>query len=190
MLFTTLPAQTAIRLMIVLPPILAALALYVFCRIEGMPRIAGFCGGAALLGLTTPDAVLLRPPFEATLLYAMTTLACAAWLLRARRPLARASALVAFGISYSQAISAHLSLGLLEVTLLAGGYLLVKLIPMLRGSGRRETLRIAGLAAGVAVATVLICAGPLLPRLALISRTESRPGVRPRVACRTRPGRP
>jgi hypothetical protein len=171
-LFTALPAHTAIKLMIALPPILASLALYAFCRIEGMPRIAGFCGGAALLGLTTPDAVLLRPPFEATILYAMTTLACAAWLLRARRPLARAGALVAFGLSYSQAISAHLSLGLLEVTLLAGGYLLVKVVPALRGADLREALRTLGLAAMVALATVLICAGPLLPRLALITRTN------------------
>jgi len=171
-LFTALPAHTAIRLMIVLPPILAALALYAFCRIEGMPRIAGFCGGAALLGLTTPDTMLVRPPFEGTLLYAMTTLACAAWLLRARTPLSRVCALVAFGLSYSQAISAHLSLGLLEVTLLTGGYLLVKVIPVLRGRGGREILRAAGLAAGVVLATALISAGVLLPRLALIPRTN------------------
>ena len=63
-LFTALPAHTAIRLMMVLPPMLAALALYAFCRIEGMPRIAGFCGGAALLGLTTPETMLVRTPFE------------------------------------------------------------------------------------------------------------------------------
>ena len=175
-LFTALPAHTAIKLMVVLPPLLAALALYAFCRIEGMPRIAGFCGGAALLGLTTPEAVLLRTPFESTLLYAMTTLACAAWLLRARRTVTRACALVAFGLSYSQAISAHLSLGLLEVTLLTGGYLLVKVIPALRGQGRREILRAAGLAAGLALATVLISAGVLLPRLALISRTDLAQG--------------
>lgn len=171
-LFTALPAHTAVRLMVVLPPILAALALYAFCRIEGMPRIAGFCGGAALLGLTTPEAMLVRPPFEGTLLYAMTTLACAAWLLRTRRPLQRVCALIAFGLSYSQAISAHLSLGLLEVTLLVGGYLLVKVIPVLREERGRELLRPAGLAAGVIAATVLISAGPLLPRLALVSRTN------------------
>jgi hypothetical protein len=175
-LFTALPSHTAIKLMVVLPPLLAALALYAFCRIEGMPRLAGFCGGAALLGMTTPEAVLLRTPFEATLLYAMTTLACAAWLLRARRTVWRACALTAFGLSYSQAISAHMSLGLLEVTLLTGGYLLVKVIPVLRGQGRREVLRVAGLAAGLALATVLISAGVLLPRLALISRTDLSQG--------------
>lgn len=175
-LFTALPAQTAIKLMVVLPPLLASLALYAFCRIEGMPRLAGFCGGAAVLGMTTPEAVLLRTPFEATLLYAMTTLACAAWLLRAERTLWRACALIAFGLSYSQAISAHMSLGLLEVTLLTGGYLIVKVAPTLRGRGSRDLLRTAGLAAGLALATVLISAGVLLPRLALISRTELSQG--------------
>src|SRR5438105_73269 len=66
-LFSTLGCATALRMFIVVQPILAGLGLYWFLRTEGLHRVAATAGGLSLAMLFATSNVGLSLPFDATL---------------------------------------------------------------------------------------------------------------------------
>src|SRR6266513_5581534 len=83
-LFSTLGCGTALRMFVLLQPLLAGLGLYWFLRTEGLHRVAATAGGVSLAMLIASSNVGLSLPFDATLAWTPLVLVGAGRYLRAR----------------------------------------------------------------------------------------------------------
>ena len=165
LLFALFSCGFAIRLMIVLQPILAGLGVYWFLRGEGVSRPASTVGGLTLaLGLAG-SKIPLAIPFSASLAWTALALAACSRYLRATDSSRRFLWLVATGVAWGQIAAAHLSVGLLMGT--------VALSLFVAGKTWKSELRQAGRAVALlAVSLPLVNLAYFLPRLAYAPRTS------------------
>ena len=175
-LFTALPCDVAIRVMIVLQPALAGLGVYWFARSEGLSRPAATVGGLALsLGLTASRLVLFLP-FPSSLAWTAVLLATCSRYVRARSWPSRLGWLLLSALSWGQLAGAHFSQGMVVGTGAAVAYLIGATVRNMRSGEWRigEAARSLGL---LVVALPLVNLAFLLPRLAYLPGTSFLTGA-------------
>jgi hypothetical protein len=170
-LFTILPCDPAMRLMIVSLPILAGLGLYWFLRIEGSSRSAATVGGLALaLGMSGAELVTSLP-FAGTLAWTSLGLAAAARYVRAGTWASRMAWAGLVAVLWGQLAAAHLSVGLLIGTAVLGAYLVAASIRNVR-AGTWTVGHALGLGLLLLPWAAILNAAFLLPRLSYLPETN------------------
>ena len=170
-LFTVLPCDPAMRLMIVCLPILAGLGLYGFLRIEGSSRPAATVGGLALaLGMSGAELVTSLP-FAGTLAWTSLGLAAAARYVRAGTWASRMAWAGLVAVLWGQLAAAHLSVGLLMGTAVLCAYLVAASVRHVR-AGTWTVGHALGLALLLLPWVATLNAAFLLPRLSYLSETN------------------
>ncbi|HEX2267098.1 MAG TPA: hypothetical protein VHI97_02700, partial [Actinomycetota bacterium] len=164
-LFAVFSCSIAIRLMIVLQPILAGVGLYWFLRGEGISRPASTVGGLSLaLGLAA-SKVPLAIPFSASLAWTTLTLAACSRYVRATECPKRLLWLLLTALAWGQLAAAHLSVGVLMGTVALGLYVAGS---VWAGRVSRPAFAIGLLAVSLPVVNLAY----FLPRLAYAGKTS------------------
>ena len=170
-LFTALPCDPAMRVMIVALPILAGLGLYAFLRIEGCSRPAATVGGLALAAGIAGAELVTSLPFAGTLAWTSLALAASARYVRARALGGRLGWAALVAILWGQLAAAHLSVGLLMGT----AAMIIYLVAVAVRNVRARTWT-PGRAVGVGLlllpGALLLNAAFLWPRLSYLSETN------------------
>ncbi len=166
-----LPCGLALRVLVVLLPLLAGLGAYAFLRGEGVSRPGATAAGLMLsLGIAASD-LTLSFPFAGAIAWTMLTLAAAGRLLRAGTGSRRLVWLGATGLAWGQIAAAHLSQGLVIGTMVVLSYLVGR--SWIDAREGRRTARESALLIAATVATVpLLNLALLLPRIAYIPHTS------------------
>jgi hypothetical protein len=170
-LFTALPCDPAMRLMILSLPILAGLGLFWFLRIEGSSRASATVGGLAVaLGMAGAELVTSLP-FAGTLAWTSLALAASARYVRARALPSRLLWAGLVAILWGQLAAAHFSVGLLMGTAALAFYLVGVGVRNVRAEAwtLREALSVGFL---LLPAAALLNAAFILPRLAYMPETN------------------
>ena len=163
-LFTLLSPGAAMRVMVVLNPVLAGLGVYGFLRVDGLGRIAATTGGLALAGAMAASEIAIAMPFAGALAWTTILLLGAAGFLRASRWSRRIAWMALAGFAGSQVASAHLSHGLAMATALTVAYVVARSWGGGRAAGRRAALLLM---------IVPLCAlAVLVPRLRFIDASS------------------
>ncbi len=163
-LFTLLSPGTAMRIMVVLNPMLAGLGAYAFLRVDGLGRIAATTGGVSLAGVMAASEIALAMPFAGAIAWTTVLLVGAAGFLRATRWSRRIAWMALAGFAWSQVAGAHLSHGLAVATALTVAYVIARSW----GGGRAAAGR-----AALLLAIVPLCAlAVLVPRLRFIDASS------------------
>jgi hypothetical protein len=131
-LFSMLGPGTAIRMMILLNPLLAGLGLYGFLRIEGLSRPVTTAAGLSMAAMMATSEIAISLPFAGFLAWTTVTLMGAAGYVRATRWSGRLAWLALAGFGWSQVASAHLAHGLVMCSLLVVGFLVAKSVSAVR----------------------------------------------------------
>src|SRR5438034_2872729 len=131
-LFSTLSCGTALRLMIVLQPLLAGLGLYWFLRTEKLHRVAATAGGLSAAMMISTSGVGLSLPFDAMLAWLPFVLVGAGGFLGARTLPRRLGWLALAAFAWGQVASAHMSHGQAMATLATVVYLAARSVHMVR----------------------------------------------------------
>ena len=108
-LFSALPCDVAIRMFIVLQPLVAGLGLYAFLRSEGASRPACTVGGLAMSLFMSGSVFVVSLPFAGMFAWTMILLACASRTLRAHTWARRLVWLTLSALAWGQLASAHLA---------------------------------------------------------------------------------
>jgi hypothetical protein len=175
LLFSTLSCGTALRLMIVLQPLMAGLGLYWFLRTERLHRVAATAGGLSAAMMISTSGVSLSLPFDAMLAWLPFVLVGAGGFLRAPTIARKLGWLALAAFAWGQVASAHMSHGLMLATLATFAYLIARTIHMVRRDELRPWPAVAllvGFWAFLFVGNLAI----LLPRMALFQHTSLRGG--------------
>jgi hypothetical protein len=169
LLFSAFPCDVAIRLYIVLLPVIAGLGLYAFMRTEGLSRPAS--GGAGvMIALLMAGSLVQSIPFSAALAWTAVTLFAVARYVRATTWPARIGWLAASAVAFGQLAAAFLSHGLVLGASAVGLYVAVKVIRQVRAGDRRAADAV--MAAGLLVLAVpLVNLAYLVPRMAYLPHT-------------------
>ncbi len=138
-LFALLSPGAAMRIMVVLNPLLAGLGLYAFLRTDGLGRIAATTGGLSLAGAMATSEIAIAMPFAGALAWTTILLLGAAGFLRASRWSRRIAWLALAGFAGSQVATAHLSHGLAVAAALTIAYAIARSW----GGGRAAAGRVA-----------------------------------------------
>jgi len=174
-LFRAFSCGTALRMFIVLQPLMAGLGLYWFLRTEGLHRAAATAGGLSAAMLISTSTVGLSLPFVAMLAWLPFVLVGAGLFLRARTWPRRLGWLALAAFAWGQVASAHMSHGLAMASLATLVYLVARAVWMVRrgelGAWQAVALFV-GFCAFVFAANLAI----LLPRMSLFERTSLRGG--------------
>src|SRR5437588_567004 len=88
-LFGALPCSLAVRMLVVLQPVLAGLGMYWFLRAERLPRAAATVGGLALAMVVAGSKLAVFVPFAGSFAWTALLLAACARYLHAERWAAR-----------------------------------------------------------------------------------------------------
>lgn len=171
LLFTVLPCDPAMRLMIVSLPILAGLGLYWFLRVEGASRPAATVGGLALAGSMAGAELVTSLPFAGTLAWTSLALGASARYVRAGTWAGRLgwAGLVAF--LWGQLAAAHLSIGLLVGTAALAAYLVAVAVRNIR-AGAWSVWGALGICLLLLPWAALLNAAFFLPRLTNLPETN------------------
>src|SRR6266498_3080685 len=170
-LFSALPCDLAMRLLIVCLPILAGVGLYLFLRVEGSSRAAATVGGVALAVGVAGAELVTSLPFAGTLAWTSLALAASARYVRAGTWAARLGWAGLVAVLWGQLAAAHLSIGLLMGTGALSAYLVAVAVRNIRG--RTWTIRHAfGLGFLLLPWAALLNAAFLLPRLSYLPETN------------------
>jgi hypothetical protein len=169
-LFGFLPCLVALRIYLVLQPVLAGLGLYWFLRAERAGRPAATVGALALALPVAGSAYVALPWLSASLAWTALALAAAARLVRATTWPSRLWWILATALAWGQVAVAHPSNGLVIGTLAVVLYLTARL-----GTDVRGGLRTGGQA--LATAAVVVVAAPLVNLAILLPRLASLPGT-------------
>jgi membrane protein YfhO len=170
-LFSALPCDPAIRLMIVSLPILAGLGLYWFLRIEGSSRPGATVGGLALAVGMAGAELVTSLPFAGTLAWTSLALAASARYVRAGTWAGRLGWAGLVAVLWGQLAAAHFSVGLLMGTTALAVYMVAVAVRNVR----RGTWTMGhALALGLLLLpwAFLLNAAFLLPRLSYLSETN------------------
>lgn len=171
LLYTLFPCGAALRLFIVLQPLLAGLGIYWFLRSEKLSRPAATTGGVVLALAVSGSVMVMSIPFSDSLAWTAVMLAAASRSVDARSRLARLLWIVATALAWGQLASAHLSHGLVMGTAALAAYLVVALGREVRAN----RLSAKGTLAFVVLLMVLMPAlnlAHLLPVAGYVSRSS------------------
>jgi hypothetical protein len=169
--YAWLPCATAVRVFLVMHPLLAGLGAYWFLRSEGTTRVAATVGGLALSIPIASSDLGLTPPFAGSLAWTTMLLACVSRCIRSERWSGRLLWVALASIAWGQVAAQHVSFGLVLATGAAALFLLFRMIETLttsRGSFGRFIVLMFILAGSFAVVNLAF----FLPRLAFIPRTS------------------
>lgn len=165
-LYAALPCARAMPLFLFLQPLLAALGLHAFLRVEGLSRVAATCGGL-VLGLSIAGTTLtIAPSFSGTLAWTAVTLAATARYFTAPSSAGRCVWVAAAALSWGQIAAAHFSHGFLLGSGAVAAYVIVVL---LRSGDRKKTIAWCAL---LAVAVIAVNLALFAPRIAYLPRTS------------------
>ncbi|MDP9330144.1 MAG: YfhO family protein [Actinomycetota bacterium] len=170
-LFTVFPSDVAIRLFIVVQPVLAGLGVYWFLRGERVGLAASTVGGLCLGLVMGHSVIALGLPFAGTLAWSALLLASAARVVHARGWPGRFVWVAITAICWGQLANAHLSNGLVMGSAALGLYLAAALVR----SVRRHVMPLregVQLAAVTIVSIPLVNLAVLLPRLLYLPTTS------------------
>ena len=124
-LFGSFPAGLALRLFIVLNPLLAGVATFGFLRSEGASRAAATVGGLVLAMPIATSAIAISLPFAGALAWTAVLLFAVSRYRRAIAWSGRLGWLALAGAAWSQVAAAHLSHGLVIATAFTTAVLVV-----------------------------------------------------------------
>ena len=174
-LFSAFGCATAMRLFIVLQPLMAGLGLYWFLRMERLHRAAATVGGLSLAMMIAGSSLGISLPFAGTMAWTPFVLVGASGFLSARRTSRRLLWLAMSALAWGQVANAHMSHGLGMSTLLVGLYLVARSWRMAR-DGELRAAHAALLVAGFLLFLPLANLAILVPRLSLLSRSTLNDG--------------
>ncbi|HSJ49658.1 MAG TPA: hypothetical protein VLA90_00020 [Actinomycetota bacterium] len=164
----------ALRVMIVVYPILAGLGLWWFLRREALGQIAATAGGVSLAMAVAASSIAISMPFSGTLAGTPFALVGASGFFSAsgwrRLPWLALSAL-----AWGQVATAHLSHGLVICTALVAAYVIARAVAAARG-GTLRSREAGAFAAGFLAFLPLANLAILIPRFALLQRSSLRAG--------------
>ena len=167
LLFSFFNPGLANRLLIVMNPLIAGLAIHGFLRKEGLSRPAATAAGLSVAMAMATSDISLSLPFAGTLAWASVLLLSAAGYRRAKAWSRRLIWLALGAFAWSQAAGAHMSHGLVQTTLLVTSYLVATAVGDVRGGEVRA--RAASARALIFLVTIVLGSLPiLLPRFAFI----------------------
>jgi hypothetical protein len=170
-LFSVLSPQTAMRVMVLLQPIVAGLGLYAFLRSEALPRWAACTGGVGLALGMTGATIGQTLPFSAGLAWTAVALASASRMMRASTPTRAVLWMLGAALAWGQLLAAHAGLGVIMGTLAIIAYLVGASI--VRYRDRQRTWRWAiGPPAALIVVSPIVNLAFLLPRIAYLPETN------------------
>lgn len=115
-LFSSFSPGSALRLFVVLNPLLAGTALFAFLRSEGATRAAATVGGLVLAMTVATSTIAISLPFAGALAWSAVLLLAASRYLRAPAWSGRLGWLALGAAAWSQVAAAHLSHGLVIAT--------------------------------------------------------------------------
>ncbi|HET7483467.1 MAG TPA: hypothetical protein VFK89_11460, partial [Actinomycetota bacterium] len=168
-LYTLFPCSVAIRLFILLQPILIGLGVYALLRGERCGRVAATTGGAALALAICGSKMAVSIPFTDALAWTALLLPSLAKTLRATTWRTRLLWTAATAIAWGQLACAHLSHGFVMGSTAAVFYG-VYVVRKERSERSVQTSAFAVPALLVVVATVVASLAHLLPVVAFTSR--------------------
>lgn len=169
-LFSALPCDGAIRMYIVLLPILGGLGAYWFLRAEGTDRASATVGGLVLALGVAGSRMAVNLPFSATLAWTSLLLAAGARYLRSPKWPGRLGWLTITAAAWGQLAAAHLSHGFAIGTAALVVYVVARSASSVR-EGRLARGEALAMAALLPVALLLVNLAFFLPRLAYLPRT-------------------
>jgi hypothetical protein len=175
LLFSSLPPGLALRLFIVLNPLVAGGGLYAFLRSESIGRPAATAGGLVLAMTMSTSTIAISLPFAGALAWTSALLLAASRYRRATRWSGRLGWLALGAFSWSQVASAHLSHGLVIATVFVAGYLVAGAVADAR-AGAAPDWAGAGRVALFLVALPLAALPILIPRVDFIGSSSLRGG--------------
>jgi len=173
-LFSTLSCGTALRMFIVLQPLLAGLGLYWFLRKERLHRVTATAGGLSLAMLIAASDVGLSLPFAGVLAWTPFALVGASGYLSATRWPARLGWLALGAVAWGQVAAAHMSHGLAMASVAVAAYVVARTVRNVREG--------QAVPAAVGLAVLFMAFLPFsnlalfIPRMALFPRTSLRGG--------------
>ena len=109
-LFSAFSCTTALRLLIVLNPLLGSLGLYWFLRKEGLARISATVGGLSFGMLMAASTVAISLPFAGTLAWTPFVLVGASGFLQTRTIPRRLLWLALAALAWGQVATSHMDL--------------------------------------------------------------------------------
>jgi hypothetical protein len=123
-LFSLFSPGAALRIFIVLNPVLAGLATYAFLRKEDLGRIAATAGGLVLAMMMSTSTIAISLPFAGALAWTTVLLLAASAYRRAPGWSRRLAWLTLGAFAWMQVAAAHMSHGLVIATAFATVYLI------------------------------------------------------------------
>jgi hypothetical protein len=175
LLFSLFSCGAAVRMFIVLQPLLAGLGLYWFLRKESLHRLAATVGGLSIAMMLAASQIGISLPFAGTLAWTPYVLVGAAGYLSTERWSRRLGWMALAAFAWGQVANAHMSHGLAMCTLITAAYLTARSVQNVR-RGRTRPLPAAGMALAFLAFLPLATLAVFIPRLALIARSSLRGG--------------
>jgi hypothetical protein len=169
-LFSAFSCDVAIRMYIVLLPILGGLGAYWFLRAEGTDRTSATVGGLVLALGVAGSRMAVNLPFSATLAWTPLLLAAAARYLRSPTWPGRIGWLTVTAAAWGQLAAAHLSHGFVIGSGALVVYVAARSVSNVR-DGRVPGGEAVAVAALLPAALLLVNLAFFLPRLAYLPRT-------------------
>jgi hypothetical protein len=169
-LFSAFSCDVAMRMYIVLLPILGGLGSYWFLREEGTDRISATVGGLVLALGVAGSRMAVNLPFSGTLAWTPLLLAGTARYLKSRTWPGRLGWLTVTAAAWGQLAAAHLSHGFVIGSAAVVVYVAARSVSNVR-EGRLAAREAVGLAALLPAALLLVNLAFFLPRVAYLPRT-------------------
>lgn len=170
-LYSVFSCDVAVRLFVLVQPMIAGLGLYWFCRSEQLSRIAATIGGLSLALAIAASSLAVSLPLAGSFAWTAVLLALLSRFLRASSWSARLGWALLAALAWGQLAAAHLSNGILLGTSVALAYMIARGISDAR-AGRRAVREAALLLALLAVLLVPVNFAYLLPRLSYLTRSS------------------
>jgi hypothetical protein len=175
LLFSLFSPGLALRLFIVVNPLLAGLALYGFLRKETLGRAAATAGGLVLAMTMSTSTIVISLPFAGALAWSAVLLLAASGYRRADRWSGRLAWLALGAFAWEQVAAAHMSHGLVIATAFATVYLIVAAVADVR-AGTVSTRSAIGRTALFLVVLPLAALAILVPHVDFLGRSSLRGG--------------
>jgi len=171
LVFAALPCGAAMRVFIVLQPIVAGLGMYWFLRGESLSRIAATMGGLILALSIAGSLFGLTLAFAGMLAWLPVMLGSESRCFRTRTWPRRLGWCVVTAVAWGQIVASFLPVGVLLGSVALVGYGVARTVVEVR-SGRLPLAASVTLGAIVGASVATINLAYLLPRLAYVPRTS------------------
>jgi hypothetical protein len=175
LLFSLFSPGPALRLFIILNPVLAGLGMYAFLRKETLGRAGASAGGLALAMMMATSTIAISLPFAGALAWTTVLLMAASGYRSAERWSARLAWIALGAFAWMQVAAAHMSHGLVIATAFAIAYLAAGAVADARTG--IVTARSAAARAALFVLVLPLAALPILvPHIDLLGESSLRGG--------------